>query len=61
VIVHEPLPAGAGSGSLFSRPAVLCSRQALPAQPPQPAGPVEVAELDELYTFIGDKKTSPTS
>jgi hypothetical protein len=34
---------------------------ALPAQPPQPAGPLEVAELDELYTFIGHKKTPATS
>ena len=33
----------------------------LPAQPPQPEGPVEVAELDELYTFIGRKKAPATS
>jgi transposase-like protein len=34
---------------------------ALPAQPPQPTGPLAVAELDELYTFIGHKKTPATS
>jgi hypothetical protein len=33
---------------------------ALPDQPPQPAS-VETAELDELYTFIGHKKTRATS
>jgi transposase-like protein len=33
----------------------------LPDQPPQPEGPVEVAELDELYTFIEHKKTPATS
>ena len=40
---------------------VAAHADALPAQPPQPAGPVEVAELDELYTFVGEKKTSRTS
>ena len=34
---------------------------AQPEQPSQPDGPVEVAELDELYTFVGDKKTRATS
>ena len=29
---------------------------ALPAQSPQPAGPVAVAELDALYTCVGEKK-----
>jgi transposase-like protein len=29
---------------------------ALPEPPPPPAAPVETAELDELYTFIGRKK-----
>ncbi|GAB4280621.1 MAG: hypothetical protein Kow0080_33720 [Candidatus Promineifilaceae bacterium] len=24
-------------------------------------GPIDVAEQDELFTFIGDKKTKPTS
>ena len=37
------------------------SADALPVQPPQPAGPVETAELDELYTFVGHKKTAATS
>jgi len=32
----------------------------LPATPPLPAE-VNVVEQDELYTFIGDKKTKPTS
>jgi transposase-like protein len=40
---------------------VTAHADALPDQPPQPAGPVEVAELDELYTFIGHKKTPATS
>ena len=40
---------------------VAAQADTLPAQPPQPAGPVEVAELDELYTFVGAKKTSRTS
>jgi transposase-like protein len=33
----------------------------LPAELPKPATPVEVAEQDELFTFIGRKKTKPTS
>ena len=33
----------------------------LPAELPRPATPVEVAEQDELFTFIGRKKTKPTS
>jgi transposase-like protein len=40
---------------------VAAHADALPDQPPQPADPVETAELDELYTFVGDKKTSPMS
>ena len=40
---------------------VAAHADALPAQPPQPDGPVETAELDELYTFVGHKKTPPTS
>lgn len=32
----------------------------LPESPPLP-GEVTVVEQDELYTFIGDKKTMPTS
>ena len=39
---------------------VAAHADALPA-PPQPAGPVETAELDELYTFVGDKKTAAIS
>jgi len=34
---------------------------ALPEELPGPDGPVEVAEQDELFTFIGHKKTKPTS
>jgi len=34
---------------------------ALLARPPQPAGPVETAELDEIYTYVGHKKTPPMS
>lgn len=33
----------------------------LPAEVPKPAGKVEVAEIDELFTFIERKKTMPTS
>jgi len=33
----------------------------LPAELPAPDMPVEVAEQDELFTFIGAKKTKPTS
>lgn len=33
----------------------------LPATLPAPDGPVEVAEQDELFTFIGEKKTKSTS
>jgi transposase-like protein len=35
---------------------VAAHADALPAQPPPPPS-VETAELDELYTFVGDKKT----
>jgi transposase-like protein len=34
---------------------------ALPEELPRPDGPVEIAEQDELFTFIGHKKTKPTS
>ena len=34
---------------------------ALPQELPGPEGAVEVAEQDELFTFIGHKKTKPTS
>ena len=34
---------------------------ALPEELPGPDGPVEVAEQDELFTFIGHKKTKSTS
>jgi transposase-like protein len=40
---------------------VTAHADALPDQPPQPAGPIETAELDELYTFVGHKKTGSTS
>ena len=33
----------------------------LPEELPGPDKPVEVAEQDELFTFIGSKKTKPTS
>jgi len=33
----------------------------LPDSPPAPTTPLEVNELDELFTFIGDKKTKSTS
>jgi transposase-like protein len=33
----------------------------LPDELPGPAKPVEVAEQDELFTFIGRKKMKPTS
>jgi transposase-like protein len=40
---------------------VAAPADTLPEQPPQPDGPVEVAELDALYTFVGAKKTPATS
>jgi transposase-like protein len=33
----------------------------LPDEPPLPGGDGAVNELDELFTFVGNKKTSPTS
>ena len=33
----------------------------LPDEPPLPDEVPEVAELDELFTFVGEKKTEPTS
>ena len=33
----------------------------LPNQPPVPDGEIEVSELDELFTFVGSKKTKSTS
>lgn len=33
----------------------------LPETPPVPPAPLEVNELDELYTFVGGKKTGCTS
>lgn len=33
----------------------------LPDEVPQPEQPVEVAEIDELFTFVSNKKTTPTS
>src|SRR3982750_433093 len=35
--------------------------QALPDEPPRPKGQVQVSELDELFSFVGDKKTKSTS
>src|SRR5918911_4667741 len=40
---------------------VAAHANALPDQPPQPASPVAVADLDALYTFVGDKKALPMS
>jgi len=37
---------------------VAAYADALPDQPPQPDDPVAIAELDELNTFVGDKKTT---
>jgi transposase-like protein len=39
---------------------VAAHADGLPDQPPQPQS-VETAELDALYTFIGQNKTSATS
>jgi transposase-like protein len=33
----------------------------LPDTPPLPAAPIEVNEMDELFTFVGSKKTKSTS
>ncbi|MCC7449036.1 MAG: IS1 family transposase [Anaerolineae bacterium] len=33
----------------------------LPDRPPLPAAPLDTNELDEVFTFIGDKKMKPTS
>ena len=33
----------------------------LPDKPPRSDEPPEVAELDELFTFVGEKKTERTS
>jgi transposase-like protein len=33
----------------------------LPDEAPQPEQQVEVAEIDELFTFVSSKKTTPTS
>ena len=33
----------------------------LPDEPPVPDTPPEVTELDELFTFVGSKKTKPIS
>lgn len=33
----------------------------LPDEPPIPEGDLEVNELDELFTFVGSKKTGSTS
>ncbi|MBA3825795.1 MAG: IS1 family transposase [Ktedonobacterales bacterium] len=35
--------------------------QAVPALPPTPQAAIRVAELDELYTFVGTKKIASTS
>lgn len=46
-----------GSVSNWAR----ASADSLPEEALQPEGPVEVAEIDELFTFVGQKKTTPTS
>jgi transposase-like protein len=33
----------------------------VPEAPPSPAAPLDVNELDELFTFVGQKKTKSTS
>jgi transposase-like protein len=33
----------------------------VPDSPPSPAAPQDTHELDELFTFVGEKKTRPTS
>jgi predicted transcriptional regulator len=33
----------------------------LPEEPAKPEMPVQIAEQDELFTFVGDKKTRSTS
>ena len=40
---------------------VKAKADGLPDEPPVPKGPVKVSELDELYSFVGDKKTKSTS
>jgi transposase-like protein len=35
--------------------------QELSDKPPRPKGRVKVSELDELFSFVGDKKTKSTS
>ena len=40
---------------------VAAHAAALPDRPPQPDGPVETAELDEIYTYVGHKKRRRTS
>jgi len=39
---------------------VAAHADALPDRPPQPNGPLTTAELDELYTDVGHKKTRRT-
>jgi len=34
---------------------------AVPTTPPLPDSKPNIVELDEVFTFIGDKKTKPTS
>ena len=40
---------------------VAAHAASLPETPPLPSTPVAVGELDELYTFVGRKKTASTS
>ena len=40
---------------------VKAKAEDLPDEPPVPKGQVKVSELDELYSFVGDKKTKSTS
>jgi transposase-like protein len=40
---------------------VKVAAQAVPAVPPTPQAAIQVAELDEVSTFVGTKKTASTS
>ena len=51
--------AGVSHGSVANW--IKAYADSLPDELPGPDKPVEVAEQDELFTFIGRKKTKPTS
>ena len=40
---------------------VKARAEQVPAIPPSPSEPLQVNELDELFTFVGSKKTKSTS